>query len=86
MAIDQIKNDKLAVSVARAVAVANEAAIAHGVDIGTALVTIAEESAPPDRSWRIHYGPRDYVLRRGGDFTVVVDDRSGDVKRIVRGQ
>jgi hypothetical protein len=84
--IDKIKKDKLAVSVARALAVANEAALAQGIDVGSALVTIAEETPPPDRTWRIHYGPRDYVLRRGGDFMVVVDDLSGEVKRTLRGQ
>jgi hypothetical protein len=86
VALDKIRDDPLALSVARALFVANEAACAQGIDPSTTLVTVSEASPPPERTWRIHYGPRDYVLRRGGDFMVVVDGLSGEVKRTLRGQ
>lgn len=85
-AMEKIQGDQLALSVARALALANEVARAQGIDPSAALLTVSEESPPPDRTWRIHYGARDYVLRRGGDFMVVVDDLSGEVKRTLRGQ
>lgn len=85
-ALEEIQQDGLAMSVARAVAIANEAAAAQGTDLDRSLVTITEESPPPERLWRVHYGPRDYKHRRGGDLIVFVDERSGTVQRILRGQ
>lgn len=84
--LEAIQHDKLAMAVARAVALANDAAIAHGADPATSLVTITEESSPTGRSWRVHYGPRDYVGRRGGDLYVVVEEKADTVSRVVRGQ
>lgn len=85
-AIEDIQQDLLAMAVARALAIANETATAQGIDLAKSMVTITEEGAPPDRLWRIHYGPRDYIHRRGGDLTVLVEERSGEVRRIIRGQ
>ena len=82
----QIQQDRLAMAVARAVAVANETATSQGIDLATSLVTITEESPPPTRLWRIHYGPRDFTRRRGGDLIVLVDDQTGTVQRSIRGQ
>jgi len=85
-ALQDIQQDDLAMSVAKAVAIANETAAAQGVDLTQSLVTIAEEAPPPGRLWRIHYGPRDYKNRRGGDLIIFVDETSGDVQRTLRGQ
>jgi len=73
-------------AVARALALANEAALAQGTDVATSLVTIAEEPSPAGRLWRVHYAPRDYISRRGGDLIVLVDERTEAVQRIIRGQ
>ena len=85
-ALEEIQQDSLALSVARALALANETATAEGFDQARFLVTITEETSPPNRRWRIHYGPRDYTRRRGGDLMVVVNEQAGAVERIVRGQ
>jgi hypothetical protein len=50
------------------------------------LVTVTEEASADGRVWRIHYGPRDFVARRGGDLIVLVDERTATVQRIIRGQ
>jgi hypothetical protein len=71
---------------ARAVADANATAKAQGIDLAGSLVTITEESPPPTRLWRVHYGPRDFTRRRGGDLIVLVDDQTGAVQRSIRGQ
>jgi hypothetical protein len=84
--LEAIQLDGMALSVARAVAIANEAAAAQGVALERSLVTITEQAAPSGRLWHVHYGPRDYTHRRGGDLTVVVDDEAGTVQRIIRGQ
>jgi hypothetical protein len=85
-ALQDIQQDSLAVSVAGALAVANKAALAEGTDIAQSLVTMTEDSPPPDRTWRIHYGPRNFKNRRGGDLIVIVDERAGKAQRIIRGQ
>ena len=86
LTLEEIQEDRLVMSVARALAVANEAAEAEGIIPADSLVTIFEDPADEERGWRIHYGPRDYISRRGGDLTVVVDARAGEVRRIIRGQ
>jgi hypothetical protein len=85
-ALEEIQQDDLAMAVARALALANDVATGQGVDLAGSIVTITEESPPPARLWRIHYGPRDYRNRRGGDLIVVVDERAGVVQRILLGQ
>ena len=84
--LQDIQQDLLAMSVARALAIPNETAVAQGTDPNDSMVTITEEPSPSGRLWRIHYGPRDYVHRRGGDLIVLVDERTGGVERVIRGQ
>jgi len=36
--------------------------------------------------WRVHYGARDYVGRRGGDLMIDIDPANADIKQILRGQ
>jgi hypothetical protein len=85
-ALETIQRDQLAMAVAGALAVANQTAIREGINVPDALVTITEETDAAGRYWRIHYGPRDYVRRRGGDLIVLVEDATGNVKQILRGQ
>ena len=84
--LEEMQQDHLIMSVARALALANEAAIAQNIDPANSLVTIAQEASSGGGVWRIQYGARDYVGRRGGDLIVIVDERSGAVQRIIRGQ
>ncbi|MBW3540225.1 MAG: hypothetical protein KY476_08140 [Planctomycetes bacterium] len=86
LTLEEMQQDELVMSVARAMALANEAAYAHGADPTTCLVTIAEETGPAGIRWRVNYGPRDYVNRRGGDLIVLVDERAGTVEQVTRGQ
>lgn len=86
ISLEEMRNDTLVMSVAQALSVANEAAITHGTELANSLVTITEERIPEGRQWRIHYGPRDYIGRRGGDLIVLVDEQSASVKRVIRGQ
>jgi hypothetical protein len=86
VALEEIQQDQFAMSVARAIAVANEEAASRGIDLAKSLVTISEATPPPTRSWQVHYGPRDFSQRRGGDLIVIVDGDSGNVRSIQRGQ
>jgi hypothetical protein len=86
VSLEDLQQDDLAMSVARALALANEAAVAHGTDPAASLVSILEEPSANGRLWRINYGPRNPIGRRGGDLIVLVDDRGQTVQRIIRGQ
>jgi hypothetical protein len=83
---EEKNQDGLALSVRRALTLANEAAVARGTDPAEALVTITEEPSSAERLWRIHYGPRQAVSRRGGDLIVLVDREGRSIQRIIRGQ
>jgi hypothetical protein len=83
--LEAMQQDRLVMSVARALALANETAIAQGTKPDDCLITITEEAAEAHHRWRVHYGPRQYINRRGGDLIVVVDERTGAVQWI-RGQ
>ena len=36
--------------------------------------------------WRVNYGPKEYVGRRGGDLLLEVDPSDASVKRVQWGQ
>ena len=81
-----VLEDELAVSLARAVAAANERARQEGVALNQSLVTAAEYSNAGEICWRISYGPRNYVGRRGGDLIIDVGFDDAQVRRVLRGQ
>lgn len=81
-----VLQDDLAVSLARVLATANRQAIESGIDIPQSLITITQYSVKGNTTWQIHYGPQDYVGRRGGDLMVEVDPADASVKRVLRGQ
>ena len=82
----EVLDDELAVSLARAVAAANTRARQEGVELKRSLVTVTEQPATETSGWRINYGPRDYVGRRGGDLIIEVGLQDGQVKRVLRRQ
>lgn len=86
VSFEEIRQDRLVMSVARALTLANEAALSEGTDPAASLVTISEENSDSGGQWRIHYGPRDYVGRRGGDLIVIIDTQNEEVRQIIRGQ
>ncbi len=79
-----VLQDELAVVLARVVAAANRCAREAGVDVLKSLITIFQIS--DETIWRVNYGPKDYLSRRGGDFIVDVDGRDASIKRVLRGQ
>jgi hypothetical protein len=81
--LESVQRDQMAISVAQALASANAAALERGRDPQNSLVTITSDQGD---AWRIQYGPRDYVSRRGGDLIVIVDAANGVIRQILRGQ
>ncbi len=78
--------DTIAVSLARAMAEANKRARSLGVDVQDRRIDVSQESTEQGLVWRINYGLKDYVGRRGGDLIVDVDPDDGSVKRVLHGQ
>jgi len=82
----EVLQDDLAVSLARMLAAANKKARESGVDVPQSLITITQSSTNGDSIWRINYGPKNYVGRRGGDLIVDVDANDASIKQVLRGQ
>jgi hypothetical protein len=82
---NEVLQDDLAVLLARVIAAANKRAREFGVDVSQSLITITQsfENSP---CWRVNYGPKDYVGRRGGDLIVDVDAADARVTQILHGQ
>ena len=84
---EEILNDSLAVSVARALTCANKKAGEYEMDIRQSLISITQEiQENKDMLWCVHYGPRDYIRRRGGDLIVYVDPQNYTIRKVLRGQ
>ncbi len=78
--------DEIAVSVARILASANRKAKELGVDVKESLITGSQHLSNGVWLWRVHYGAKDYIGRRGGDLMIDIDGANADIKQILRGQ
>lgn len=80
-----VLQDDLAVLLARVLATVNKRARELGVDVLQSFITITQ-SFDNGSSWRVNYGPKDYIGRRGGDLIIEVDARDISIKQVLRGQ
>lgn len=70
---------------ARVLAAANKRARELGVDVLQSFITITQSFENGPR-WRVNYGPKDYLGRRGGDLIIEVDAGDISIKQVLRGQ
>ncbi len=82
----EVLQDDIAVSLARVIAAANKRARELGVDVVQSLITITQLPLNGNLLWRINYGPKDYVGRRGGDLIIEVDPSDASIQRVLWGQ
>ena len=80
-----VLQDDIAVALARVMAAANKRARELGVDIVQSLITITQHF-DNGLLWRINYGPKDYIGKRGGDLIIEVDGEDMKIKQVLRGQ
>jgi hypothetical protein len=80
-----VLQDDLALSLARVLAAANKRAREAGVDVAQSVITISQ-SFEHGLRWRVNYGPKDYIGRRGGDLIVEVEANDANVTQVLRGQ
>jgi len=81
-----VLQDDIAVSFARAIASANKRARELGVDVLQSIISITQHSLNGDLLWRVSYGPKDYLGRRGGDLIIEVDPSDASIKQVLWGQ
>ncbi|MCZ7566976.1 MAG: hypothetical protein M5U01_00045 [Ardenticatenaceae bacterium] len=82
----EVLEDDIAVSLARVMAAANKRARELSVDVDQSLITITQLALNGGVLWRINYGSKDYVGRRGGDVSIEVDPNDATITRVLRGQ
>lgn len=82
----EITQDDVAVSVARAITVANRRARELGIDVRQSLITINQHFSNGNSFWRINYGPKNYIGQRGGDLIIEVEQRNAIISQILWGQ
>ncbi|MBM3237096.1 hypothetical protein FJZ31_12460 [Candidatus Poribacteria bacterium] len=83
---EEILKDPFVASVALSLSVANEKAQEYGMDLTKYLISITQETTAEKVLWRIHYGPKDYIHRRGGDLVIYVSQEDGMIQKVLRGQ
>ena len=82
----EVLQDDLAVSLARTMAKANQRARELGVDVLQSVISITQRLTDEREIWRVNYGPRDYVGRRGGDLIIDVDPSDASIRQVLWGQ
>jgi hypothetical protein len=83
---EDVLQDEIAVSLARVMAAANRKARECGIDLPSSIISVTQRSLDGGLIWRVNYGPKDYVGRRGGDLIVDVDAADATIRQVLRGQ
>ena len=78
--------DPYVASVAISLSVANKKAQECGIDLKESIISITQENSAEESFWRINYGPKNYINRRGGDLVIYVYQEDGRIHKILRGQ
>jgi hypothetical protein len=65
---------------------ANKQARELGVDASQCLITISQDSRGGETRWRVNYGAKEAVGRRGGDLIVDVNPTDYSIAKVLRGQ
>ena len=82
----EVLQDDMAVSIARVMAAANVRARELEVDVLQSLISLTQHFENEHWVWRVNYGPKDFVGRRGGDLIVDVNPSDARIERILWGQ
>jgi len=82
----EVLQDDMAVALARVIASANKRARELGVDVPQSVISITQHSFNGGWLWRVNYGPKDYIGRRGGDLIVEVHPSDARIEQVLWGQ
>ncbi|WP_309744637.1 hypothetical protein [Chamaesiphon sp. OTE_20_metabat_361] len=81
-----VLQDDVAVTAARAIAAANKRARELNVDVMQSIISLTQHSQDGSWVWRVNYGAKDYIGRRGGDLIVEVNPEDASIYRVLWGQ
>jgi hypothetical protein len=81
-----VLQDDVAVTAARAIAAANKRARELNVDVMQSIISLTQHSQDGSWVWRVNYGVKDYIGRRGGDLMVEVNPEDASIYRVLWGQ
>ena len=81
-----VYQDDIALTLARVMAVANKRAQEMGLDVRQSLISITQRPTDESMIWRVSYGPRDYLGRRGGDLIIDIEPSDTTIKQVLHGQ
>lgn len=82
----EVLKDPYVASVALSLSVANKKAMEYGIDLKESIISITQENSAEESFWRINYGTKNYINRRGGDLIIYVYQENGRIHKILRGQ
>jgi hypothetical protein len=68
-----VLQDDVAVTAACAIAAANKRARELNVDVMQSIISLTQHDRDGSWVWRVNYGVKDYIGRRGGDLMVEVN-------------
>jgi hypothetical protein len=81
-----VLQDDTAMGVARAIAAANKRARELNVDVLQSIISLTQYPENDRWVWRVNYGAKDYIGRRGGDLIVEVNPEDVSIQRVLWGQ
>jgi hypothetical protein len=81
-----VLQDDVAITVARVIASANKRARELNVDVMQSIISLTQHSQDGSWVWRVNYGTKDYIGRRGGDLMVEVNPEDASIQRVLWGQ
>lgn len=81
-----VLQDDVAVTVACVIASANKRARELNVDVMQSIISLTQHAQDGHWVWRVNYGAKDYIGRRGGDLMVEVNPEDASIQRVLWGQ
>jgi hypothetical protein len=82
----EVLQDDPAVTIARVVALANQRAHELDVDVLKSIISLTQIQQNDIWIWRVNYGAKDCIGRRGGDLIVDVNPEDISIYRVLWGQ
>jgi predicted secreted protein len=79
-----VLQDDVAVTAARAIAAANKRA--RELNVMQSIISLTQHDRDGRWVWRVNYGAKDYIGRRGGDLIVDVNPEDASIYRVLWGQ
>jgi hypothetical protein len=81
-----VLQDDIAVTIARVIALANQRAYELNVDVVQSIISLTQLQQNNIWIWRVNYGAKDYIGRRGGDLIIDINPEDISIHSVLWGQ